>query len=158
MHLLDLARWFFGEFSTCQAMLAHFYWPIAPLEDNAFATLRTAQGQVVQLHVSWTEWHNLFRFELYGRDGHAVAGGLGGSYGVETATLGRRDFDAPFSSTTIEYRGEDASWRKQWEEFSAAAGSGREPWPGVAESVGNLVLAERLYAEGGQAEREQAAR
>ncbi|MHB8490548.1 MAG: Gfo/Idh/MocA family protein, partial [Candidatus Dormibacteria bacterium] len=117
VHLLDLARWFFGDFSEVKAMLATAYWPIAPLEDNAFVLLRTSRDRVVQLHVSWTEWRNLFSLELFGRDGYVRVDGLGGSYGTETAVLGKRDFDAPFSERVIEYRGEDRSWRSEWAEF-----------------------------------------
>ena len=40
-----------------------------PVDDNAFLTLRTAGGQSAFLHVSCTEWKNLFSLEIYGRDG-----------------------------------------------------------------------------------------
>ena len=45
--------------------------------------LRTAQDQVAWLHVSCTEWKNLFSLEIYGKDGKLHIEGLGGSYGVE---------------------------------------------------------------------------
>ena len=54
-----------------------------PVDDNAFMTLRTAGGQTAFLHVSCTEWKNLFSLEIYGRDGKLAIDGLGGSYGVE---------------------------------------------------------------------------
>jgi hypothetical protein len=38
-----------------------------PVDDNAFVSLRTAGGQTAWLHVSCTEWKNLFSLELYGR-------------------------------------------------------------------------------------------
>ena len=57
-----------------------------PVDDNAFLTLRTAGGQVAFLHVSCTEWKNLFSFEIYGRDGKLHIDGLGGSYGIERLT------------------------------------------------------------------------
>ena len=39
------------------------------------------------LHASWTEWKNLFAFEIMGRDGKLTIDGLGGSYGTERLTL-----------------------------------------------------------------------
>ena len=54
-----------------------------PVDDNAFMTLETAGGQTAFLHVSCTEWKNLFSLEIYGRDGKMAIDGLGGSYGVE---------------------------------------------------------------------------
>jgi predicted dehydrogenase len=149
IHLLDLARWFFGDFSQVRAMLTTSYWPIAPLEDNAFVLLRTAAGQVVQLHASWTEWRNLFSLELFGRDGYVRVEGLGGSYGTETAALGRRDFDAPFSERVIEYRGEDSSWRGEWAALRGAVVESRLPEAGASDGLAALALVARAYEAAG---------
>ncbi len=54
-----------------------------PVDDNAFLNLQTAKGQTAWLHVSCTEWKNLFSFEIYGRNTKLHIEGLGGSYGVE---------------------------------------------------------------------------
>lgn len=150
IHLLDLARWFLGDFSEVRAMLTTSYWPISPLEDNAFVLLRTAAGQVVQLHASWTEWRNLFSLELFGHEGYVRVEGLGGSYGTESAALGRRDLGAPFSERVIEYRGEDSSWRSEWEAFRGAVVEGRPPEAGAHDGLAALALVARAYeaAEG----------
>ena len=66
MHLIDLARWFLGDFSQVKGMIGTYFWDM-PVEDNAFLLLRTAGGQVASLHATWTEWKNLFSFEIYGR-------------------------------------------------------------------------------------------
>jgi len=145
IHLLDLARWFFGDFTEVRAMLTTSYWPIAPLEDNAFVMLRTAAGQVVQVHASWTEWRNLFSLELFGCDGYVRVEGLGGSYGTESAALGRRDFGTPFSERIIEYRGEDSSWHSEWAAFRAVVVEGRSPEAGVHDGLAALTLAARAY-------------
>ena len=101
--LIDLARWFAGEFAEASGHLATLYWP-APVEDNAFLRLTTAGGQVAWLHASWTEWKNLFCFEVFGRDGKLQVDGLGGSYGVERLTLYRLGASpGPPETTTREY-------------------------------------------------------
>ena len=38
----------------------------------------TGKGQVAFLHASWTEWKNMFSFEIYGRMGKLEITGLGG--------------------------------------------------------------------------------
>jgi predicted dehydrogenase len=126
-HVLDLCRWFLGDFAELFAYLSTAYWPIAPLEDNAFVLLRTPQGQLASLHVSWTHWKNLFSFEIFGQDGYIQVEGLGGSYGAERAILGRRDFSQALPEEVIEFRGEDRSWREEWLEFLAAIREDREP-------------------------------
>jgi hypothetical protein len=44
MHVIDLARWFLGDFTEVSGFLQTGYWDIAPLEDNAFSLLRTDSG------------------------------------------------------------------------------------------------------------------
>lgn len=81
-----LVRWFLGEFTQVTGFLQTSFWDIAPPEDNAFCLLRTEKGQVASIHVSWTQWKNLFSFEVFGQDGYIKVNGLGGGYGVERAT------------------------------------------------------------------------
>jgi predicted dehydrogenase len=97
------------------------------------------------MHVSWTEWRNLFSLEIFGRDGYVRVEGLGGSYGTETVALGRRDFDTPFSERIIEYRGEDSSWRREWAAFRSAAVESRLPETGAPDGLAALALVARVY-------------
>lgn len=128
VHLVDLCRWFLGDFIQVSGMLGTWFWQIAPLEDNGFALLRTAAGQVATIHTSWTQWKNLFRFEVFGRDGYLSINGLGGSYGTETLTLGiRRPESGPPLVGSWEFSGPDISWQAEWEEFKAAIQEGRQP-------------------------------
>ena len=41
MHLIDLARWFLGDFEKVQGHIATYFWNM-PVEDNGFLLLRTA--------------------------------------------------------------------------------------------------------------------
>jgi predicted dehydrogenase len=144
-HAVDLSRWFLGEFSEVFAFLSTRFWAISPLEDNAFALLRTASGQVASLHASWTQWKNLFSFEVYGHDGYIQVEGLGGSYGIERAILGLRDFSAPFREEISEFRGEDTSWHEEWREFVAAIGEKRDPLGSGQDGLAALRLVDALY-------------
>jgi predicted dehydrogenase len=145
IHLLDLCRWFLGDFAEVFGFVATRFWDIAPLEDNAFALLRTGQGQIASLHASWTEWKPLFSFEVFGHDGYLVVEGLGGAYGSERAILGRRDFDAPFREEVVEFRGEDRSWEEEWREFVAAIREGREPAASGEDGLAAIELAQGIY-------------
>jgi predicted dehydrogenase len=85
VHLIDLARWFLGDFVEVKGFARALYWDMR-VEDNAFLLLRTATGCIASLHASWTEWKNLFSFEYSGRLGKLEISGLGGSYGPERLT------------------------------------------------------------------------
>ena len=145
VHGLDLARWFLGEFSEAFAFLSSGFWEIGPLEDNAFVLLRTPRGQIASLHASWTEWKNLFSFEVFGREGYIKVGGLGGSYGAERVVLGKRSPSAPFRERVTEFRGEDRSWIEEWREFVAAIDEGREPLGNGRDGLMASRLTQALY-------------
>lgn len=145
VHVLDLFRWFAGDFVQAVGVTSTAFWDIAPLEDNAFGLLRTRGGQIASMHVSWTQWKNLFAFEIFGKDGYVSVGGLGGSYGVERAALGRRSFTDPFKEECIEFRGEDTSWREEWREFVAAIRENREPLGNGSDGLESLKLAYAIY-------------
>ena len=145
LHILDLFRWFLGDFATVLGVVSTNYWPIAPLEDNVFSLLSTEGGQVASLHASWTQWRNLFSFEVYGRDGYISVDGLGGSYGTERVTLGKRAFLEPFCEETTEFRGEDRSWDDEWQEFVSAVRNGREPLGSGRDGLEAQNLADAIY-------------
>ena len=77
-HLIDLAKWILDDFAEVSGYVETHFWDMEPLEDNAYGIFRTVSGQIASLHVSWTQWKNLFSFEVHGRDGYAIAEGLGG--------------------------------------------------------------------------------
>jgi predicted dehydrogenase len=62
-HLIDLSRWFLGDFSEATGFAHTYFWKM-PVEDNAFLMLKTPRHQVAHLHVSCTEWKNLFSLEI----------------------------------------------------------------------------------------------
>lgn len=128
IHSIDLMRWFIGEPSEVVCLTSGVNSIISPLEDNAFVTFRNQKGQITNIHSSILQWKNHFSFEVFGTEGYAIANGLGGSYGVEKAILGRRDPVAPFSENIIEYRGEDKSWLLEWQDFEDSINKGYQPF------------------------------
>lgn len=128
VHIIDLCRWFLGDFTQVSGMISTWFWQVAPLEDNGFALLCTAAGQIATIHTSWTQWKNLFRMEIFGRDGYLLINGLGGSYGPEQLTLGiRRPESGPPHEEVWEFPGPDISWQAEWQEFKSAIREGRLP-------------------------------
>jgi predicted dehydrogenase len=145
IHLIDLARWFLGDFENVQGQVATYFWNM-PVEDNAFLLLKTAAGQTAFLHASWTEWKNTFSFELSGRTGKLEVSGLGGSYGVERVTFYRMSpAMGPPETTTWEYPMADDSWEQEFREFLEDIRLGREPSPGVGDAQAALEVVEKVY-------------
>jgi predicted dehydrogenase len=146
MHLVDLARWFLGDFDVVAGAMPTYFWD-APVEDNAFFLLRTARGQVASLHASWTEWKNLFSFEIFGRTGKLEIGGLGGSYGLERlAQYAMTPELGPPPTTIWEYPMGDDSWEAEWAAFLDDIALDRVPEPSVADAAAALAIVEHIYA------------
>lgn len=144
VHVLDLFRWFVGDFTNVLGIIATLHWKTKSVEDNAFALLRTSSGQVASMHVSWTEWKNLFSFEVFGKNGYLKAEGLGGSYGVEKFIFGVRS-SGPFRQTVTEFRGEDKSWLKEWRSFRLGIEKGVDFGGGGADGLAAVRLADAIY-------------
>jgi predicted dehydrogenase len=120
VHLADLLHWMAGMPATAFAQLQTAVWGIEPLEDNAYGLLRFADGAVAQLHVSMTQWKNLFSLEVHGETGALVVDGLGGSYGVERLIRVERALaGGPPAVHEERFEGEDDSWAREWEAFLA---------------------------------------
>jgi predicted dehydrogenase len=147
MHLIDLARWFLGDFSDVTGMIATHFWDM-PVEDNAFLLLRTAAGKTAFLHASWTEWKNLFSFEIYGRNGKLEITGLGGSYGTERLSYYRMlPRMGPPEIASWEYTEPDDSWQEELAEFVADIRLHRQPSPGLADAAAAWEIVEAVYRE-----------
>src|SRR5476651_2577051 len=119
IHLIDLAGWFLGGFIKVDGHAATYFWKM-PVDDNAFLNLRTQKNQTAWLHVSCTEWKNLFSFEIYGRNTKLHIEGLGGSYGVEKLYHHQvKPEMGPPDTTLFEFPGPDESWRIELAGFEA---------------------------------------
>jgi predicted dehydrogenase len=150
-HLIDLASWFFGStFSDIHGLTATYFWNM-PVEDNAFLTLRTPDGRVAQLQVTWTEWKNLFSFEIVGRDAKLHVEGLGGSYGTERLAFYQMKPEMGPPDTTIwEYPGPDLSFQTEWLHFRREVARGqRDAEPGLVSTRAVLSVIEHIYRQNG---------
>ena len=145
VHLIDLAGIFLGDFTSVEGHTATYFWKM-PVEDNAFLSLRNAAGATAWLHVSCTEWKNLFSLEIYGRDAKLHWEGLGGSYGIERLTHYKMlPLMGPPETTIFEYPRGDESWKIEMAEFTEDIRTGRTPVPGLKEAKAALAVVEKIY-------------
>lgn len=120
VHIIDLIRWFGGDIKEVYGKVETKFWDMS-VEDNAFAILKTINDVTASLHVSWTNWKNIFSFEVFGTVGYLRIEGLGGSYGPETLEIGKRREEGGIPDIKIiEFPPEDISWKAEWQEFKNA--------------------------------------
>ncbi|MBI3985528.1 MAG: Gfo/Idh/MocA family oxidoreductase, partial [Lentisphaerae bacterium] len=159
VHLLDLIGWFCGAPEWVFAQRRCFAWPtrlqrlersdcgqVNGLEDNGLFMLGWANGALAQVHTSWTQWKNRFSFHVYGTLGAVEVEGLGGSYGEESLKLMKRNpkGGAPEMETRA-FPGEDLSWKREWEDFRQAIGTGGHPMGNAEEGLRVMTILDAVY-------------
>jgi len=131
-------------------LLRTSFWDME-VEDNA-AILLGAQGDHgapwATLHVTWTEWKNLFSLEITCRTGKLVVDGLQGSYGPQRLTVHTMlpELGPPVTEVT-EFEERDESWAAEWGAFRAAIEAGA--CPGVDSARYCWGIIEQAYADNG---------
>lgn len=147
-HLIDLSLWFLGALSLEYGAAKTLYWD-TKVDDNCFLALKGKKGEVAWLHASWSEWKNIFCFEIYGRDGKLQIDGLGGSYGLERLTHYQMLPEmGPPLTTSWEFPFPDISWKLEYGEFVQAIGEARQPVGNIFDAYDVMTIIEAVYGEG----------
>lgn len=147
IHMLDLFHYFLGEFVEVKSMVTTAHWNI-PVEDNAFALLRDAQGRIAMLHSSSTHWKHRFNLEIYMSEGYLSVNGILSStrsYGDETISVARKQFDPGFPlgkpREEVIYFDTDPSWEREVAEFIEAV---KDDQPILTGDSGQALAAMKL--------------
>lgn len=123
MHLLDLTHWLAGPLPLHSALLRTHFWD-TPVEDSAALILGETGSRTdpwAMLHVSWTEWKNLFSLEVYCRTAKIQVDGLVRSYGPQRLRIYKMSAElGPPELQQFDYPDEDGSWEREWASFTAA--------------------------------------
>ena len=141
IHMLDLIRYFYGEFSEFRSCISNDYWN-HDVEDNAFILLRDNKGVVAFLHSTATQWQHKFLMEITLQKGLIELGGiLSGtkSYGKETIKI--------LSKSDIKYKKKgkkyffktDKSWKEEVSEFGKLISK-----KNYKKYEGNIIDAEKI--------------
>jgi predicted dehydrogenase len=151
MHLLDLVHWLAGPLPLHSALLRTQFWD-TPVEDNAALILGAADDRAApwaMLHVTWTEWKNMFSLEIYCRTAKLQVEGLVRSYGPQVLRIYRMKPElGPPDVEEIRYPEDDVSWVSEWEHFVAAL-AGETPLLGsLADAEYAWARVEDAYATG----------
>jgi predicted dehydrogenase len=149
MHLLDLTHWIAGPLPLHSALLRTQFWE-AEVEDNAALILGVADDRTApwaMLHVTWTEWKNMFSLEIYCRTAKLQVDGLVRSYGPQRLRIYRMKPElGPPDLEDIQFPDEDVSWRAEWDSFAAALTEGGELIGGLADARYAWARVQDAYA------------
>ncbi len=124
IHMLDLFRYFCGDFEFVKSFLSNCFWGFN-VEDNAYVILQNRKGQNAFFHSSATMWKHTFRIDMTLENGYMIVEGLlskTGSYGQERMIVGKRQFEDESDAIgnpaeEVTYFDRDLSWDLEVEEF-----------------------------------------
>ena len=156
IHMLDLMRYLVGDFTQVKSFVENLYWQ-APLEDNAFAIMKTASGKVAMVHSSATQWKHKFSLDIFLEDGYLAINGIltsTRSYGDESITFAKKQFEnetyafgRPREETI--YFDYDDSWKLEINEFfDCITGKIDQPQGNADDALKVMQLVEKIYKEG----------
>jgi predicted dehydrogenase len=156
IHMLDLFRYFTGEFDEVKSFVANSYWKVE-VEDNVFALLRNSKTvQTAMIHSSATQWRHKFLLEIYMEKGYLEIDGILSStqtYGRETLKIARCIFDEdryPLSNPQEykTYYENDNSWLEEINEFVDCIVSNKPVTNGgIDDAVKTMELVQRIYVD-----------
>jgi predicted dehydrogenase len=149
MHLLDIVHWLAGPLPLHSALLRTQFWDTS-VEDNAALILGAAEERSApwaMLHVTWTEWKNLFSIEAYCRTAKLQVDGLVRSYGPQSLRIYRMSPAlGPPALQELTYGTEDLSWAAEWGHFADVISDGRPLLGGLTDARYAWARVEEAYA------------
>lgn len=122
IHMLDLIRFFAGEFSEVKSFVDNNFWQ-HDVEDNAYALLKNKKGVVAMLNSSATIWEHKFNLRINLTKGYIELSGLltsSKSYGEEKIITSKYDPNQELNqlNTTETKFLDDNSWEHEINEFA----------------------------------------
>jgi predicted dehydrogenase len=157
MHLLDLVHWLAGPLPFHSALLRTQFWDTV-VDDNAALLLgdpNDREAPWAMLHVTWTEWKNLFSIEVYCRTAKLQVDGLVRSYGPQVLHIHTMKPElGPPDTEEVAFPPDDISWSAEWEHFVSALsgevelmgslGDARYAWQRVEEAYASSPVYARM--------------
>ena len=154
IHMIDLLRYFVGDFVTVQSSVNNYVWKEIPTEDSAFAIMKTADGKTASLHSSAIQWKHKFDLDILCTQGYIGLNGLltsTHSYGEECITYYFKDLEQKSGKigNPKEYTmcfDSDESWDIEMKEFFNAVLNNSIVDNGTIEdAVGVMKLIDKIY-------------
>jgi predicted dehydrogenase len=144
-HLLDIARWFMGDFNKASGITTNLYWKDCPVEDTASGIFTTAEGKMATINSSWRQLSGYFHFEINGTDGYITVDGRFDTHGGDNlywqSTKGSREINSINFGQV-----KPNSYVLELEEFFEDIENDIEPKPSGQDGLEVIKMIEAIYS------------
>lgn len=138
-HLLDIARWFMGDFVACAGRTSTVFWHQAKVEDTGSGIFVTQDGRQAVITSSWTQWGGYLYFEIWGDKGFLIVDSRNG----DTLTLGKRG--KPETEVSDFSQEPKDSYHKELLYFRDSILKHRPPEPSALDGAKVIQMIEGVY-------------
>lgn len=147
-HLIDIARWFMGDFSKVMGVTSNIYWKQCPVEDTACGIFVTNKGKMAVISSCWRQMAGYLHFEINGTDGYITVDGRFDTHGGDKVywqgnggkTIRCEDFGhIPPNSYVLEL-----------DDFYKALQDGKQPEPSGEDGLKIMGMIDRIYKNNGK--------
>ncbi|OGU32823.1 MAG: hypothetical protein A2057_11500 [Ignavibacteria bacterium GWA2_35_9] len=138
-HLIDIARWFMGDFTTCVGSVGSVYWKKTLVEDTGTGIFTTKQNQQAIISCSWTQWTGYMTIEIWGGKGYILIDSKNGDWLI----VGNKDNThiKKYDVSSID----PSSYQKELEYFASCIQKNTQPLPDVFDGAAVIHLIESVY-------------
>ncbi len=139
-HLLDITRWFMGNFSSCTGMIGNVYWKKASVEDCAGGLYKTKDGRLAIITSSWTQWTGYMSLEIWGDKGYILIDSKQGDFIIVGDKLSQKKRVFDFSNKPL------SSYEDELSYFISCVRNNEEPRPNAEDGAAVIRMIEGVYA------------
>ena len=144
-HLLDIARWFMGDFISGVGMTGNAYWVDLPVEDIATGIFQTADGKIATINSSWRQLSGYFYFEVNGSKGYITVDGRFDTHGGDNIYWQSIEDGKEIHCVNYGHVTPD-SYVKELSYFFECILLGVSPQPSVYDGLEVIKMVESVYA------------
>jgi predicted dehydrogenase len=142
-HLLDLARYFIGDFTSGKGLVSNSYWKNISVEDTAGGIFTTEEGKMATIFCSWRLRAGYFFFEINGSDGYINVDGRFDTHGgdkIYWCSKNKKDF------FTIDYSElKPDSYKQEIEKFVFNLKNNNQCRPSVKDALEVMKMIDLIY-------------
>lgn len=144
-HVVDLCRWFMGEFSRCTGATSQVFWKTAGVEDTASGTLLTDDGRLAVVTTSRRLFSGYLHLEINGSNGFAWLDARRDVFAVDRLTWGVGS--SRTAPQVVDFTADQSnSMALELDDFFSAIRSGRSLAPNADDGLAILRIVDALYA------------
>ena len=146
IHLLDIMRFFCGEFKEIKSFINNNYWKFK-VEDNAYVIMRSKKNVVAMVHSTATQWQHQFRIEITLEKALINLFGILSSsktYGNEKIEI-QKKFRKNKKNKIIKFKN-DLSWEREIKEYITSVQMNKKIDKGnIYEAINVMKMIDKIY-------------